>query len=467
MPVLTVRDDPRRVVHSLDDHYACDAENDSPVTRGGTERIRAAESTGPLSLELSDGRRVSLGAQDLTIGSGRTCDVVLADPAVSALHCRIVSTLHGWHLLDADSTNGTYVAGVPVRGVVLRPGLAIVVGRSRIRCEHGDEPASSTSATPVLLGRTPVMAAVRATIARYATSPFPVLVQGETGSGKELVARMLHEQSQRASGPFVAINAGAIAADVLESELFGHERGAFTGAIGRRRGVFEQASGGTLFLDEIGELPLAQQTRLLRVLETGEIRRVGGEQAVRVDARIVCATHRDLAARAATGEFRTDLLYRLDLLRVRLPPLRERMDDVPALASHLMQRLSRETGLRRRLDDRALAALLEHDWPGNVRELFGVLCRAAAESESEWVGIEHIDLPRNARRDGQSLTSQKTTDAVPLARDLDGDALRVLLDSCGGNISRLSRATGLARSTIRDRLRRSSVPEPGPEALVD
>jgi DNA-binding NtrC family response regulator len=463
-------------------------------THRGTERLQNGAPT-PLALSLPGHGTLALGSRIVTLGKNSRCDVVIHDTTVSGLHCRIIPTRDGWLVRDAASTNGTFVGGVRVESALLTDGVTLTLGRTRIvvtRVAASIEQATSRIGIDgVLVGDSPGMFAVRDAIRRYARSPYPVLVQGETGSGKELVARMLHDYSPRARGPFVAVNAGAIAPDLVESELFGHERGAFTGALTRRRGVFEEASGGTLFLDELGELPLAQQAKLLRVLETHEVRRIGGEGTIKVDFRIVCATHRDLASRVATGAFRADLLYRLDLLRVAIPPLRERTGDIEGLAKHLLARIADETGRVRRLDDTARSALIAHDWPGNVRELYGVLCRAVAESETDRIGIEHLEIasaprprtrtvvplrePRAEQNEPTECVASENasvTSLLPAAghdadvlsvvvppppsipRDLAPERLRALVDSCGGNVSRISRLTGLPRSTIRDRLKR-------------
>src|SRR5690606_23642959 len=241
-----------------------------------------------------------------------------------------------------------------------------------------------------LVGSSPPMRELFRAIGGRAQAPVSVLITGETGTGKELVARALHRESPRASHPFVAINTAAIPADLLESELFGHEAGAFTGAQRRRPGRFEQADGGTLFLDEIGDMPAALQTRLLRVLAEGEFFRVGGRELIRVDVRVIAATHQDLEQRVAQGRFRADLLHRLDVVRLRLPPLRERAGDVPELAARFLEQAAARLGAapRRVLPD-ALARLARHDWPGNVRELENLCWRLATLAP---------DMPVDARQ---------------------------------------------------------------------
>ncbi|MBV8495340.1 MAG: nitrogen regulation protein NR(I), partial [Gammaproteobacteria bacterium] len=235
--------------------------------------------------------------------------------------------------------------------------------------------AAAAPRIPELLGTAPAMQQVFRAIGRLARSSVTVLITGESGTGKELVARALHEHSPRSGAPFVALNTAAIPADLLESELFGHERGAFTGAESQRRGRFEQADGGTLFLDEIGDMSLPLQTRLLRVLAEGEFYRVGGQTAVRVDVRVIAATHQDLEERVARGLFREDLYHRVNVIRIELPPLRARAEDIPALLTHYLAVAARELGVEAKaLSPAALARLARHDWPGNVRELVN-LCR--------------------------------------------------------------------------------------------
>jgi two-component system nitrogen regulation response regulator GlnG len=247
-----------------------------------------------------------------------------------------------------------------------------------------------------MLGHAPAMQEVFRAIGRLSTSTATVLITGESGTGKELVARALHRHSPRAAGPFVAINTAAIPKDLLESELFGHERGAFTGAQAARRGRFEQAEGGTLFLDEIGDMPLDLQVRLLRVLADGEYYRVGGHAPQRASVRIIAATHRDLDERARQGAFREDLLHRLNVVRLRLPPLRERSEDIAPLARHFLQKSARSLGVEpKTLSDAALAALVAFPFPGNVRQLENVCHWLTVMGPGQ--RIEVADLPPEVR----------------------------------------------------------------------
>jgi len=247
-------------------------------------------------------------------------------------------------------------------------------------------------AAPEMLGQAPAMQDVFRAIGRLSQSNVTVLITGESGSGKELVARALHKHSPRASGPFIAINTAAIPKDLLESELFGHERGAFTGAQTMRRGRFEQAEGGTLFLDEIGDMPFDLQTRLLRVLSDGHFYRVGGHNAVKANVRVIAATHQDLEQRVKQGAFREDLFHRLNVIRLRLPALRERKEDVPALARHFLQQSARQLGVEpKRISDAALAQLAAFGFPGNVRQLENI-CHWLTVMAPAQV-IEPKDLP--------------------------------------------------------------------------
>ena len=258
--------------------------------------------------------------------------------------------------------------------------------------EQSTEPPESSAGSAELIGDTPAMRALFRAIGRLAQAPLSVLITGETGTGKELVAHALHRESPRARKPFIALNTAAIPAELLESELFGHEAGAFTGAQRRHVGRFEQADGGTLFLDEIGDMPLPLQTRLLRVLAEGEFFRVGGRELIRVDVRVLAATHQALEQLVADGRFRSDLLHRLDVVRLRLPPLRERREDVPLLAARFLAVAAAKFDAPvKRFNTPALQRLQAHDWPGNVRELENLCWRLAALAPADSIGVAELD----------------------------------------------------------------------------
>ena len=289
---------------------------------------------------------------------------------------------------------------------------------------------------------------VRRSVARAAAAESPVLLLGETGTGKGVVAQALHEISPRRAGPLVHVDCAALAPTVFESELFGHERGAFTGAVARHRGRFERARGGTLFLDEVGELPLAFQSKLLTALESGRIERLGGAQTVRVDARIVAATNRDLAEEVGAGRFRLDLYHRLRVLEIVLPPLRDRLSDVPELVRAHLPRLAARAGVRTpRLADGFLAALAERVYPGNVRELLHEVERALVRSRGAVLDAAALGPPQERDAAPPSAAPRRTAHAGGPA-----DEIERVLRATGGNVSRAARRLGISRGTLRYRI---------------
>jgi two-component system, NtrC family, response regulator HydG len=312
-----------------------------------------------------------------------------------------------------------------------------------------------------LIGDAPAMREVYRVIRRVAPADVTVLVQGESGTGKEVVARALHDESRRHARPFVALNCSALPAELAESELFGHVKGAFTGADRDRAGLFEAADGGTLFLDEIGDLAPPAQAKLLRALEERQVTRVGSTRPVGVDVRVVAATHRPLDEMAARGEFRQDLLFRLQVVTLQLPPLRERREDVMALAAHFLAHFSERHGRGRlRLAERARRALLAHGWPGNVRELRNALERAVVLAEDATIELE--DLPPQLRGGGGALSPADAVLAeLPFAEAreraveaFDRSFLAAALERHGGNVSGTARALGLHRQSLQKHLRR-------------
>ena len=320
-----------------------------------------------------------------------------------------------------------------------------------------------------LIGEAPAMRALFRAIGRLAQAPLTVLITGETGTGKELVARALHRESPRASRPFVALNTAAIPSELLESELFGHEAGAFTGASKRHIGRFEQANGGTLFLDEIGDMPLALQTRLLRVLAEGEFFRVGGRELIRVDVRVIAATHQPLQALVEQGRFRADLLHRLDVVRLPLPPLRERREDIPQLAANFLANAAARLKVPAKTISRpALERMRSHDWPGNVRELENICWRLAALAPGDSIGLTDLvdALPASQDMGGGAATWQRELDVWARARlaagaqDLHADAkrefeqvlLQAALDHCDGHRGDAALRLGLGRNTVSRKL---------------
>jgi DNA-binding NtrC family response regulator len=377
----------------------------------------------------------------LTIGQSRENDVVLEDPTVSRRHSMIVRVDGAFHVRDLESKNGTFLNEVLVSEARLYAGCTLRVGNSTLRI------VGRTHERSPLLGGSAAMRRLRRSISMLAPTRLPLLIFGETGTGKELVARALHEESGRA-GAFVALNCGAIASELVESELFGHERGAFTGATQRRLGVFQEADGGTLFLDEIGELPLSLQPRLLRALEVGGVRPVGAARELRVEVRVVAATHVDLEDAVRKGRFREDLYYRLrgDLLRT--PALRDRPDDIVLLA----ERFLTEENARATLDESALAALTAFSWPGNVRELRNVLRRATALSgpiiSAGDLALRDTPIPQ--------CSGDLRIDDRPFL-DIEREILQRALQRSGGNKRAAAQALGIPKSTLCDKAKRYGI----------
>ena len=420
----------------------------------------------------------------IRIGARRGNDVQLTDSKVSGLHCEIRLEDRGYRLRDLDSTNGTYVSGLRINDVYIQPGTQIALGGTRIKFEPLGETVeielADTDRYGSMIGRSVKMRELFARLAKLARTDTTVLVTGETGAGKELVAEALHDYSPRAQGAFVVLDCGSIPPNLIESELFGHERGAFTGATSSYAGAFERAHGGTVFLDEIGELTLAMQPKLLRVLERKEVRRVGGTKTLEVDIRVVAATNRDLGVEVNRGRFREDLYYRLAVARVHVPPLRDRKDDLPLLIEHILA--NTPGGEAAQIAQETVDLMTKHDWPGNVRELRNVIERAVLLSETPETQDALRRTPAAAPRAEPSVSvtpSQTATAAdgmmtVPVdvtipfknakqtvISEFERRYISRLLAQHDGNISAAARAAGIDRMSIHKMLHRLGLANPG------
>jgi DNA-binding NtrC family response regulator len=385
----------------------------------------------------------------VSVGADSTNQVVIDDRYVSRFHCRLLPHGGRWLLKDLGSTNGTWLDGARIAEADVAAGARIHVGSAELRIELAGQRLQAT--LPGLVARDPALTPVLELLRRAAPSSLPVTILGESGTGKEVAARAVHELSDRGAGPFVPLNCGAISRDLAEAELFGHEKGAFTGAITSAPGAFGAADGGTLFLDEIADLPAPLQVKLLRALEAGEVKPVGAPRPRCIDVRVVCATHQDLRARVREGAFREDLFYRLRGVTVELPPLRARPHDVLPLAEHFLPE-------GKSLAPDARAALLAHRWPGNVRELRHVVQLAALLSETAVIrahALRFDDTPPRALAPRVCETVAGDSSVELRGRtlyELEELAIRAALARHGGNRRAVSAELGIARSSLLRKL---------------
>ena len=432
------------------------------------------------------GEAFPIDGPEWVVGRDPANRLSIPDRLISRRHCAVTLADGRYHLRDLGSSNGTFVNGIPVEARVLEHGDRIRAGDSvlmfltaepraprppgpdapgaidvrttrvgdALRAEarrHGVPDAAGDILAEVLAGRvtlqahdmvgdSPAMRLVYGRIRKLAPSDCTVLISGETGTGKELAARAIHQNSHRARRPFVAINCAALTESLLESELFGHERGAFTGAHSLKKGRFEIADGGTIFLDEIGELAPPLQSKLLRALQHHEFERVGGTRTVRVDVRVIAATNRDLAAEVAAGRFRQDLWYRLNVVNVTMPPLRERREDIPSLAAHFAAKYARGRG-RRALSRCAAGADGAHDWPGNVRELENAIERAVVLGSSDRITAE--DLPDMLAEPAGEADNGAGAPFHEGVRESKRRLILEAIDRSGGNYAAAARLLGL------------------------
>jgi len=417
----------------------------------------------------------------ITIGAMEDNDLVVSDDTVSRYHCKIVQEDTSYLLVDLGSTNGTFINRVRIKEAYLKPGCTIGLGNTEVKFHAADEKVeilpSRKEKLGRMVGRHVKMRELYTVLEKIAPTATTVVIEGETGTGKEVVAQTIHDLSTRASGPIMVFDCGAVPDNLIESELFGHEKGSFTGAIMTRQGLFEMAHGGTLFLDELGELPLDLQPKLLRALEQREIRRVGSNKPIKVDVRIIAATNRNLEDEVRAGRFRQDLFYRLSVVRVMLPPLRDRIDDLQVLIKHFLADApynkksdgsQKVTGVSRA----AMDLLTTYKWPGNVRELVNTVERAVSFAEGEL--IEPRDLPETVRGE-EAAPSRRGGSSGPInvgSADVDAtfkdakerwvstferDYILTLLKKNKGNISHAAREADIDRKYFRKLMKKYGI----------
>jgi DNA-binding NtrC family response regulator len=415
---------------------------------------------------------VALGARPVTVGAHTGCDLILDDPKVSRRHAEVTITTEGVKIKDLGSTNGTWWQGTRVGEVTVPPGSTVQFGNTSVRVAAGDTPSlppSDRDHFGDMAGQSVAMRELFAVLEMASPTDATVLIEGESGTGKELAARAIHEASVRAKGPFVVVDCSAITEQLIDSHLFGHVKGAFTGADRERKGAFVEASGGTLFLDELGELPLPAQAKLLRVLEAQTVQPVGADRPVQVDTRVVAATHRDLNRMVAAKEFRFDLFYRLAVVHVALPPLRDRLEDLPHLIATFYQRRKVEPGP---VDGDNLERMRRYAWPGNVRELRNALERAWALSGANnkfrelrlWLDPQAAP-PQHAEVVDTSLPFKEAKERWN--DTFERRYVSLVFAANHSNVTRAAEHAGLSRRHFRELLYKHAIVERPPDGDAD
>jgi DNA-binding NtrC family response regulator len=410
-------------------------------------------------------REVAIDAELCRIGSHQSNEVVLDDPQVSRFHCSLRRDTHGWRIVDSGSLNGSWVNGLRVSDAVLPHSESILeLGQSRLRVsETGSVTDAEVPVSPAfgeLVGGSVVMRQLFGLLERVAGSEANVLIQGESGTGKEAIATEIVRRGPRADRPLSVVDCGSIAPNLIESELFGHVKGSFTGAERDRIGAFEEADRGTIILDEIGELPLDMQPKLLRAIEARQVRRVGENQARPVDVRVIAATNRELEREVNRGRFREDLFFRLSVVTIRVPPLRDHLEDVPLLVNMFLRRLGRDD--RRDLfTQEVLGEMQRHDWPGNVRELRNYVERAVVLDTAEPAMSHRDPTPLPPQPNHIDLDAPFTHAKKAVVDDFERRYLEALLRWADGNISQAARKAGMDRMYLHRLVQRHGLKRGG------
>lgn len=406
-------------------------------------------------------QEIILPQHGFQIGSSAEAHLSLTEPYISSFHCRIYRKQGKYYIRDLDSRNGTWVNGMRVVEAELPPTAEITLGQFplsfQLRTEKPEQESTTLPGFAGIVGQDPAMLRLFTLIERMANHNVPVLIQGESGVGKELVARALHDCSDRRHQPFVALNCGAISKDLIESALFGHEKGAFTGAIQARLGAFEEVGQGTLFLDEIGDMPLEHQVTLLRVLETGSYRRVGGSQEKQSQARVVAATHQSLRDGIDAGWFREDLYYRLHVLVLDVPPLRSRPQDIPLLAHAFLQTFAGHRHLK--FSPQSLRNMVQYAWPGNVRELRNTIQRAIVLVDGVDIQPDDIMLPSVSNNAPTSTAPQPEggSHSPHSLEQTEKQTILSALEQSQGIISEAAKILGIGRSSLYSKMKKHNL----------
>jgi DNA-binding NtrC family response regulator len=432
-------------------------QGESMVRQSGRGRLLVVK--GP-----DKGEAIAIAELAMTVGSGPGNDVLLSDPTISRKHLLIEPRPDGVILRDVGSTNGSFVQGSRFQELTLGFGTEVTIGQTVLKYVPQEEALelapSDEESYGSLAGRDPKLRKLFRLLADVAASEATVLIEGETGTGKELFAEEIHRHSSRGAGPFVVFDCGAVPKELIESALFGHLRGAFTGAVTDRAGAFEEADGGTLFLDEIGELAPEVQPALLRALDKRAVRRVGGSTYAQVSVRVVAATNRNLRAEIAAKRFREDLYYRLAVVRMHVPPLRERTDDIPLLVEHFSRQLSGGRNLEVTREE--LERLRHHSWPGNVRELRNVIERACALSHGSKLEIDEAfdeKVAGGVTADTVNIELPFKEAKAQIIDNFEREYLRAQLKHHEGNLSAAARSSEVDRKHFRELLRKHGLRE--------
>ncbi|HVT09209.1 MAG TPA: sigma 54-interacting transcriptional regulator [Polyangia bacterium] len=433
------------------------------ILDGGAPVIRQSGGGRLLVVKGPDrGELFEVSTAPITLGSGQGCDVLLSDPTVSRRHLEAAPGPDGVVLRDLGSTNGSFVQGARFQELTLGFGTEVTIGKTVLKYVPNEESIdlgpSEAESYGALVGRDAKLRRLFRLLDDVAATDATVLIEGETGTGKELIAEEIHRHSPRKNGPFIVFDCGAVPDELIESALFGHVRGAFTGAVTDRRGAFEEADGGTLFLDEIGELSLSVQPALLRALDKQSVRPVGGSTYTRASVRVVAATNRNLRAEIAARQFREDLYYRVAVVRMQVPPLRERPDDIPLLVEHFTRQFRNGEPLQIAPED--MARLQRHSWLGNVRELRNVIERACALSHGTRLEIDEALEERPGRRSGAADIDLPFKAAkARVVDDFERGYIEALLKRHQGNLSAAARAAEIDRKHLRELLRKHGLRE--------